>query len=100
MRDARRSRPHTPSTSARSSWGCCVASALEWQDARRLARYVRQGGRCGLHRDDADRMMGWTIGSRRRAFGLAYSQGWIDVCGAWLVTPPKRLPLDPAVYRL
>ena len=67
-----------------------MADTLDWMEARRLARYVRDAGRTGLHRTDADGLMGGTVGARRTAFGLAYSRRWIDVCGPWLVLPANR----------
>jgi hypothetical protein len=60
----------------------------DWREARRLAGYVRAAGRTGLHRTDADRLMGGTVRDRSTAFGLAYSKRWIDVCGQWIVQPP------------
>ena len=67
-----------------------MASDQDWLDARRLARYVRERGRCGLRRDDAESMMAVGMGDFGRAFGLAYSRGWVDVCGRYLVVPPAR----------
>jgi hypothetical protein len=62
----------------------------DWREARRLAGYVRAAGRSGLHRTDADRLMGGTVRDRSTAFGMAYSKRWIDVCGQWIVLPPVR----------
>jgi len=73
-----------------------MAGDWDWREARRLAGYVRAAGRTGLHRSDADRLMGGTVDGRRQAFGLAYSRRWIDVCGAWLVQPPRRAEPAPA----
>jgi hypothetical protein len=66
-----------------------MAWDADWDDARRLARYVRQAGRCGLHRDEADRKMGGTAAYRKSAFGMAYGRGWVDVCGRYLVVPVR-----------
>ena len=70
----------------------------DWREARRLAGYVRAAGRAGLHRTDADRLMGGTVRDRSTAFGLAYSRRWIDVCGQWIVLPCVRtaVPTAPA----
>jgi hypothetical protein len=74
-----------------------MATGLDWHEARRLAGYVRTAGRTGLHRTDADRLMGGTVEARRTAFGLAYSKRWIDVCGQWIVLPANRqAPPKPA----
>ena len=73
-----------------------MADSLDWMEARRLARYVRDAGRTGLHRSDADRLMGGTVDARKTAFGLAYSRRWIDVCGPWLVLPANRQAPAPA----
>ena len=67
-----------------------MASDQDWIDARRLARYVRERGRCGLYRDDAESMMRVGMGDFGRAFGLAYSRRWVDVCGRYLVVPAGR----------
>jgi hypothetical protein len=69
----------------------------DWREARRLAGYVRAAGRSGLHRTDADRLMGGTVRDRSTAFGLAYSRRWIDVCGQWIVLPSRRAELAPSV---
>lgn len=68
----------------------------DWREARRLAGYVRAAGRAGLHRSDADRLMGGTVRDRSTAFGLAYSKRWIDVCGQWLVLPCIRTAVPTA----
>jgi len=68
-----------------------MASDQDWLDARRLARYVRARGRCGLRRDDAESMMRAGMGDFGRVFGLAYSRGWIDVCGRYLVVPAGQV---------
>jgi len=73
-----------------------MAGDWDWREARRLAGYVRAAGRTGLHRTDADRLMGGTVYSRKTAFGLAYSRRWIDACGQWLVLPARRAELTPA----
>jgi hypothetical protein len=71
----------------------------DWREARRLAGYVRAAGRAGLHRTDADRLMGGTVHDRGRAFGIAYSRRWVDVCGQWIVLPCIRtaVPAAPVV---
>lgn len=68
----------------------------DWREARRLAGYVRAAGRSGLHRSDADRLMGGTVRDRSTAFGLAYSKRWIDVCGQWIVLPCVRTAVPTA----
>jgi hypothetical protein len=65
-----------------------VADSWEWKQARWLAVQVREAGGF-LHRDDADVLMGGTSGWRRQVFGLAYGRRWVDVCGPWLVSPPR-----------
>ena len=76
-----------------------MADDWDWREARRLARMVREAGRCGLHRDDADTLMGGSSRSRKAAFGLAYGRGWVDVCGAWLVCPPRWARPEAAAPR-
>src|SRR5215469_2554609 len=66
-----------------------MSDALDWHEARRLAGYVRSRGRLGLHRQDADALMGGTAASRKAAFGLAWSRRWVDCCGPYLVVPPR-----------
>src|SRR5271170_343291 len=75
-----------------------MAGDWDWREARRLAGYVRAAGRSGLHRTEADRLLGGTVEGRRTAFGLAYSRKWLDVCGAWLVLPAVRnaVPAAPS----
>ena len=73
-----------------------MADQRDWREARRLAGYVRAAGCTGLHRLDADRLMGGTVDARKTAFGLAYSRRWIDVCGQWLVLPANRQAPPPA----
>ena len=66
-----------------------MADEQQWMDARRLARYVRQNGGW-LHRGTAESALKIGAADFGRAFGLAYSRRWIDVCGRYLVVPPRR----------
>src|SRR5215469_18641239 len=75
-----------------------MSDALDWHEARRLAGYVRSRGRLGLHRADADALMGGTVASRKAAFGLAWSRRWVDCCGPYLVVPPRSTGFgDPPI---